>query len=69
MLRCVVGQNVDMVFEVLHDLVKFFLGAVELSVDLHLRGYALASAGLDMGQVNMFLLQQIHRDKDFKRRI
>lgn len=63
MLRCIVGQDVDMVFEVLHQLVKLLLCAFELGIDFHLRGYALASAGLDMGQVNMFLLHQTQRDR------
>lgn len=56
-LRCVIWDNVDMVFEVLHQLVEFLLSAATLCIYLHLCGDSLWFAWFDVGQIDILLLQ------------
>lgn len=56
--RRVEGQDVDVVFEMLQQLIKFLLAAAAGSKDLDLVRDTLGSSGLDVVQVHTPLLQE-----------
>lgn len=60
--RCVVGQDVDVVFEVLQQLVKLLLTAAAVSKDLHLVRDSLRHPRLDVVQVHSPLLRRRRRE-------
>lgn len=56
MLRRVEGEDVDVVFEMLQQLVELFLAAVAICIDLHLRGDAFGHPRLNVSQIHPLLL-------------
>lgn len=56
-LRCVIWDNVDMVFKVLHQLIELLFSAATLCVYLHFCGDSFWFAWFNVGQIDMLLLQ------------
>lgn len=57
MCRRVEGDDVDMIFEVLQQLIELLLTAAAVGEDLHLVSDAPRHPRLDVPQVHLFLLQ------------
>ena len=54
----VVGDDVDVVLEVLQELVELLLTAAAVGIDLHLMGQALGLTRLNVVQIDVLLLLQ-----------
>lgn len=67
MCRCVEGDDVDVFFEVLQQLIKLLRTAVTVGEDLHLVGDTLRHPRLDVPQVHSLLLQEERRKEPFRR--
>lgn len=56
--RCVEGDDVDVIFELLQQLVKLLLTAATVGEDLHLARNAPRHPRLDVLQIHSLLLQE-----------
>lgn len=59
MLRSVVGDDVDLVFKVLHQLIEFLLSAIALCINLYFCADSLRFTRFNVSQIYMLLLQGI----------
>jgi hypothetical protein len=61
------GDDIDVVFEVLQQLIKLLLAAAAVGVDLHLCSDALGHPRLNVSQVHMLLLEEQRIDNEERR--